>query len=78
MAQSSITKMKLPNAMFELNLSSGNQVTIVQWLIIQLIFLTFLFTLLKVFFSLQGNTEQVYVEFTHEELYAFYNQVLGV
>ena len=30
-----------------------------------------------VFFSLQGDTEQVHLEFTHDELYAFYNQVCG-
>ncbi|RMX38960.1 COMM domain-containing protein 10 [Pocillopora verrucosa] len=47
MAQSSMTKMKLPNAMFELNLSSGSQC----------------------------SEEQVHLEFTHGELYAFYNQL---
>jgi len=47
MAQSNMTKMKLPNVMFDLNLSSGSQ----------------------------GNTEQVHLEFTHDELYAFYNQL---
>lgn len=30
-----------------------------------------------VLLSLQGNTEQVHLEFTHDELYAFYNQVCG-
>jgi len=30
-----------------------------------------------VFLSLQDNTEQVHLEFTHDELYAFYNQVCG-
>jgi len=47
MAQSNMTKMKLPNAMFELSLASGSQ----------------------------GVKEQVHLEFTHEELYAFYNQL---
>ena len=31
-----------------------------------------------VFLSLQGDTEQVHLEFTHDELYAFYNQVCGL
>ena len=30
-----------------------------------------------VFISLQGDREQVHLEFTHDELYAFYNQVCG-
>lgn len=47
MAQSHMTKMKLPNVMFDLNLSSGSQ----------------------------GDTEQLHLEFTHDELYAFYNQL---
>lgn len=46
-AQSSMTKMKVPNAMFELNLSSGSQC----------------------------SEEPVHLEFTHGELYAFYNQL---
>ena len=29
------------------------------------------------FLSLQSDREQVHLEFTHDELYAFYNQVCG-
>ena len=44
---------------------------------------SFLFIVFQVHFnfmvllSLQGNTEQVHLEFTHDELYAFSNQVCG-
>ena len=31
-----------------------------------------------VFLSLQDDREQVHLEFTHDELYAFYNQVRGL
>lgn len=73
MAQSNMTKMKLPNAMFDLNLSSGSQVSSVISS-----FLSFVFQVhFMVFLSLQDNTEQVHLEFTHDELYAFYNQVCG-
>ncbi|XP_068694296.1 COMM domain-containing protein 10-like [Montipora foliosa] len=47
MAQSNMAKMKLPNALFELRVSSGSQ----------------------------GVKDNIYLEFTHEELYSFYNQL---
>lgn len=47
MAQKNTAKMKLPNALFELNLASGSQ----------------------------GVKEKIHLEFTHEELYSFYNQL---
>ncbi|XP_031564733.1 COMM domain-containing protein 10-like isoform X2 [Actinia tenebrosa] len=45
MAQASKAKLKLPNALFEFHLSSGEE------------------------------KEKIHIEFSHEELYAFYNQL---